>query len=152
MREVHVTGLQFMCFNDPNHGEVLVAAVVPRGDDPWGILAPLRKTVPWGSLIREVSGESLSHARHGWATPLMREIGPHPRDLARRVSIVEGLCAQRDRCAAAGPHCRPGPKLPDCYDPPNLEGEAQMLAASVALLWREGRYVLIVLGQEFSLS
>lgn len=131
-----------------------IVAAVPKGDDPWGVLAPLRGTV-WGSLVREVSGEAMAHARHGFATPLMREIGPHPRVLSRKVPDEDGLCAfARDgSCAGATLSCRPGPKLPDCYEPPRLaDPEAQRLATTVALAWRDGSYVVVVVGGEFSLG
>ena len=51
----------------------------------------------------------------------------------------------------AGDKCRPGQGVPDCYEPPGLEGEVAMLATTVALAWREGRYVVVVDGPEFNL-
>lgn len=147
-------GFHLMALPDPTHGEVLLAVAVPRDGEPWGVLAPLRGT-PWGDAVREVTGEALSHARHGWSTPLMREVGPHPHDLARRIPPEAGACdlSTGGRCAGASPLCRPGKKMPDCYEPPGLaETEQQVLAATVALFWREGRYVLTVRGSEFSLG
>lgn len=146
-----IDGLHLFKLDDLDHGEIALAVAIPREADPWGVLAPLRETV-WGSLIREVSGEAMAHARHGYATPLMREIGPHPQYLARKVSDADGMCALKAECAGFTPKCRPGKALPGCYEAPGLDLEGSRLAAMVALLWREGRYVLVVVGDEFSLS
>ena len=142
-----------MTFTDPAHGEVRVLVATPREDDPWGVLGSLRGT-PWGSLVREVSGEALAHARHGYATPLMREIGPSPKHLMGKISDKDGLCklSRPEMCAGATPMCRPGRKLPDCYEPPgDLTPEASESAVIVSLAWRDGCYVVVVVGGEFSL-
>ena len=94
----------------------------------------------------------MAHARHGLATPLMREIGPNPSQLVRRVPLDHGVCSLRLECLGFRPEaCLPGRKLPDCYQPPKLEGEASEAAIKLALCWREGRYVVVVLGDEFNL-
>lgn len=146
-------GLQTITLSDTTFGVVVVCVATPRADDHWGVLSPLRGTV-WGSLVREVSGEALSHARHGFSTPLMQEIGPHPRHLGRQVGDKDGMCAltRPGACLGAGPKCRPGPKLPDCYEPPALRPDVQAVAAAVAISWREGKYVVVVTGGEFSLG
>ena len=132
-------------------GQILVMRPVPRGGDPWGDLAPLRET-PWGDLITIVSGESLSFALHGDVTVLMREIGPHPRGLSKKVPKEYRWCTlHKSGCLTASDKCEPGPNLPFCYSPPNLPEEARLPAAAVALAWQEGRYVVVVEGQEFSL-
>lgn len=129
--------------------DLLVA--IPHEEDHWGVLAPLRGT-HWGALIREVSGESLAHARHGFMSPLAREIGPAPKHLAKLVQDPWGMCVLTapGACAGATRHCRPGPKLPDCYEPA-VAAELQNLVHKVALAWRDGRYVLVVDGPEFAL-
>lgn len=138
---------------DTMFGVVRVCVATPRVNDHWGVLAPLRAT-PWGPLIREVSGESISHARHGFSTPLMREIGPHPKHLMRVVSDKDGMCVltRPGACIGSGPRCRPGPKMPDCYEPPALPPDVQEIAAAVSLAWRDGKYVVVVVGGEFSLG
>lgn len=146
-----IEGLQYVAVPDKTHGEVKVAIAVPRPDDNWGVLSPLRDTV-WGSFIATVSGESMAHARHGYATPLMREIGPHPQERARRMSEADGRCGSYTGCAGAGPFCRPGKKLPDCYEPPGIEDtDTLMLVTALALAWRDGWYVVVVDGPEFNI-
>lgn len=132
-------------------GDILVLRPLPKPDEPWGDLAPLRGT-PWGDLLAIVSGANLSHALHGYATPLMREIGPHPFGLCRLVPESYRACRQMDSCIMASRHCVPGPKLPSCFVPPAVPSEALLATATVATAWAEGRYVLIVEGAEFSLS
>ena len=133
--------------SDTFHGTYKLLVAIPR-EDAWGVLAPLRGTV-WGSLIREVSGEAMAHARHGFLTPLANEIGPEPKHLMRKVPDAVGMCALSvgGACAGATPLCRPGPKVPDCYEP---TGDATSVVYRVVLAWREGRYVVVVKGDEFS--
>ncbi|MDB4278255.1 hypothetical protein N9917_01495 [Deltaproteobacteria bacterium] len=144
-------GLRRIEINDPEWGEVMLLFPLPKDGDSWGVLAPLRGTV-WGEQIVVVAGEKLSHALHGWATPLMRVIGIKPQAHGKRISDVEGTCPQTDTCIMAGPNCRPGSETPDCYEPPFLESDAAFLATTVALAWAEGRFVIVVDGPEFSLS
>lgn len=130
---------------DPQWGDIKLTVAVPQGGDPWGALAPLRGT-PWGDQIQVVSGEALSHALHGWAAPLMREIGNPPETRSKRIPTDIAGCALREGCLGATEACRPGPELPGCYEP---EG-ADPVAAEVAFAWRDGRYVVVVEGYEFS--
>jgi len=130
-------------------GEVLILRPFPRPEEPWGDLAPLRGT-PWGDQLPVVSGASLSHALHGVITPLMREIGPHPHLLCRKIPEGFRTCSISEDCLIATSDCVPGPKLPACYVPPGLSGEAARAAATVAEAWASGRYVIIVEGAEFS--
>ena len=132
-------------------GRVLILRPIPRGDDPWGALAPLKGT-PWGDLLPIVSGEVFSYACYGHITPLMNEIGRPPRGLSRKVPADYRLCTLRhEGCLMASDKCQPGPDLPHCYRPPNLAVEAQRAATVVALAWQEGRYVVVVDGPEISL-
>lgn len=147
-----IEGLHHLTLADRTYGELKLAVVVPKQGDMWGVLAPLRGT-PWEPLIRVVSGDAMAHARHGYAAPLVSVLGPPPAVLARKVPLRSGLCslAQAGTCAAASPQCLPGPKLPDCYQPPGADPAAQEMAAVVALAWRDGYYVVLVDGEEFSL-
>lgn len=131
-------------------GQVLVMRPIPRQGNSWGCLEPLRET-EWGKLIPVVSGEAFSHAMHGYATPLMNQIGPKPHALLRMVPKPYRVCLMIKTCPLATEHCHPSPKLPDCYDPPGLEGSSPLLASQVAIAWKEGRYVVVVEGDEFSI-
>lgn len=131
-------------------GEILITRPIVRdGEDSWGVLAPLKDT-SWGKQIPTVSGKALSIAAHGWLSPLMDEIGPEPHQLCKLIPLDIGLCrqAQEKTCTMAGPHCKPGLDLPDCYE---VAGDyaAASAAVAVALAWKEGRYVIVVEGDEF---
>lgn len=143
-------GLQSFVLPDLTFGTIQLLVAIPKEDDPWGVLSPLRGTA-WEPLIREISGEAMSHAKHGFSLPLMKEIGPHPKYLSPRISNKEGMCTQTKpgACAGAGAHCRPGPKLPDCYEAPVAASE---VAATVSLAWRDGLYVVVVIGGEFIIT
>lgn len=136
---------------DSVYGSFDLLVAIPQEHDPWGKLAPIRGT-PLGPLIREVSGESMAHARHGFLAPLVRTIGPAPRHLLKLVPKAWGMCglAAPGLCAVSGPRCRPDPKLPDCYEPP-VEAGVQGVVFRVVMAWRDGKYVLVVNGPEFAL-
>lgn len=141
-------GFREIDLDDPDQGLIKILHPLPRHGDPWGVLAPLRGTV-WGAQIPTVTAEALSHALHGWATPLARELTIEPRVQARRVPVI---CALHRSCLGFRKEtCRPGRELPDCFEPPDLGGAA-LLATRVALAWREDRHVVIVEGEGFSLS
>lgn len=135
-------------------GRILIARPLPRKVedelDSWGCLAPLRDT-PWGDLIPIVEGEIMSHALHGHATPLMRVIGPPPKALLKKVPEPFRQCSMSKNCLLfTKDSCQPGPKLPDCYAPPNVPEQVGFLITKVALAWKENRYVVVVRGAEFS--
>jgi len=140
-------GFREINLDDAEQGEIKILVVLPRGEDPWGVLTDIRDTV-WGAQVAVVSGEAMSHALHGWATPLMREIGPAPKHRARR---VREPCALLKGCAGGGSYCTPGADVPDCYEPPEMPPGASRAVARMVLAWREGRYVVVVEGPEFSL-
>lgn len=133
--------------------DVVVAVLIPRNNDPWGSLAPLRGT-PWGELVREVSGEAMAHARHGFSTPLLRELGPPPKVLARRIPVEVGWCALSapNLCAGASTACRVGAKTPDCFVPRGLDGELAGAVSDLVILIRDGARVVAVVGGEFSIG
>lgn len=150
-RATMVEGLRHIDLDDPEWGKVKLLVAVPRPEESWGSLAPLRGT-SWGDQIAVVPGEDLSHALHGWATPLMRSIGIKPEDHARKIPGGERWCPQRNDCLLSSEKCHPSPDVPDCYEPPGLTMQQSLLVTTVVLAWREGRYVLVVDGPEFSLS
>ena len=145
-------GLHRFVVGDRTYGDLRLAVVLPSEDDPWGVLAPLRGT-SWEGLVQTVPGEAVAHARHGYAAPLVRVLGPGPNDLARKVSVEHGRCrlAALDVCASASPTCRPGPRGPPCYEPPGLSPDAQEAASLLVGAWRDGYHVVVVIGEEFRL-
>lgn len=124
---------------------------VPTGDDPWGILAPLRET-PWGENLPVVSGEVMSDAQYGHVMPLVRLLGLPPDQQLKRIPVTFRMCLSSKQCISYRQQdCHPCAKLPDCYTPPSIPHAAQEAAVLVAMAWRENRYVIIVEGSEFSL-
>lgn len=129
--------------------EMLLARPLPGASDPWGDLAVLRGT-PWGPLISEVSGEVMSLAVHGYLAPLRAAGLRDPRACLRALDPTTLRCARRGSCVMHdAARCLPCPKVPDCYEPPSLPMEVAMAARDVTLCWREGRYVVVVVGEEF---
>lgn len=128
--------------------EILLARPMP-GPDPWGDLALLRDTA-WGALIPEVSGEVMSLAVYGYLDPLRAAGLRDPRACLRALEPTAQRCARRGTCVMHDPrHCLPCGRVPDCYEPPDLPMEVAMVARDVTLCWREGRYVVVVVGEEF---
>lgn len=129
--------------------EMLLARPLPGCTDPWGDLAVLRDT-PWGPLISEVSGEVMSLAVHGYLGPLRAAGLRDPRACLRALNPTALRCARRASCVTHdAAHCLPCTKVPDCYEPPGFSLEVAMAARDVTLCWREGRYVVVVVGEEF---
>lgn len=141
-------GFRRIDLNDQDQGVIRLSIIIPT-TDPWGAAAPLRDT-PWGGLVREVSGESVSHAMHGYATPLVRQLGPPPITVARRMRV---RCALADggQCVGASASCVPGRDMPDCFDPPNLSPQIARVVATILLDLKSNRHVIITLGSEFVL-
>ena len=131
-------------------GKVMVAPL-PIIDGKWGVLEPIRET-PWGKLIPIVPGEVMAKARVGHIKPLMQILGRPSRVLLQMIPAPLRICDASKRCMMFQEStCQPCEKLPDCYEPPGLDTKAAQEAARlVALAWREGIYVVIVDGPEFS--
>ena len=135
---------------DSDWGEVKIYRPTPRKGDPWGDLAVLRDT-SWGQFIYTVSGEAFSHALHGWATPLMKELGPKPLKVIGQIPAKDAICEHFQECIIAQEICKPSGPPPECYEAP-LEGLAATAANEVAVAWRENGWVVVVTDGEFSLS
>lgn len=142
-------GVRRIDLDDREQGPVLLAVALPREGQPWGVLEPLRGT-QWEGLVRTVSGESLSHAVHGWATPLVRELGPNPLAVLRR-HPTPCVMSTGDQCVGASPACRPGRAMPDCYEPPDADAVLVPAVSTALLDLRSGRHVVAVDGSEFVL-
>ena len=139
-----------MNLDDPQWGEVKLLVAKSQTGEPWGVLAPLKDT-QWGELVSVVTGSAFSDAMHGDATRLMREIGAAPRLQVKTISEEDGVCRNCWTCPIYRPHCRPGKKLPDCYEAPGEWDPVQSsLITYVALALSEDRYVMVVEGNEWS--
>ena len=123
----------------------------PRDGDPWGALSPLKGTV-WEPYIYKVSGTAFSHALHGWATPMVKELGPPPLKIAFKRKVAESYCALKDSCITAEDKCHAAGPPPECYEAPSLEEPAKSMAEQVVRAWSDGGWVVVVTDGEFSLS
>lgn len=128
-------------------GEPKIARAIGNDRDPWGVLAVLRET-PWEALIPLIPSSIFDQALRGHVTPLMRLIGPPPVALAKRLPIVYTQCRERDHCVNVSQICRPGEKMPDCWEGSELLPEAVGVASYVARLWRDGIPVIVVVPRE----
>lgn len=136
------------------HNLNILRALPAKDGDIWGDLAVLRET-PWESSIQTISGDTLSHALHGLILPLQNELGTPPDVLGRRMPPESAWCLQKidKTCAFANKTCRVGhPKFQDCYEAPGFGDnyEGKRVASQVARAWRDGHYVVVVKGDEFS--
>ena len=141
--------LDFVC---PKEGPIRLLIAYPEPDAPWGGFTSFQNT-PWAVLIREISNEALSHAYHGWFDPLLRELGPSPHARGRQIEQKHAECQARcigwnaNLCRVGGVGFRKKDPLgpPDCFTAnlPNAE--------LVALLIREGRHPIVVMGDGFNL-
>ena len=129
-------------------GKVMVCQVLPHGDDIWGSLASLRDT-DLAAHIPIISGAAIAHAKHGWASPFMRECGPMPKRLLVRLQQEGWPCAYKvdKSCGFPKPECSPGVKSPICYEP-DVPPEARDAGAYVMRAWAEGKIVCLVQGPE----
>lgn len=141
-------GFHEFTLKDTYRGDVDLLVAVPD-ETPWGPLAPLIGT-PWADEIAVVSGEALSHAMHGFPDPLLAEIGSPPKRRARRMNPTSVRCALMGTCPTATNACIPGAGMPGCYEAPLLDVGPKEVAEIVARAWQEGRYVVVVVGDEFS--
>jgi hypothetical protein len=118
--------------------------------DPWGDLASLREEPAFAVLLPIVDGEAFSHAMHGRMRPLMGQIGPEPKHQLIRIPDPHNQCRVEGTCPMYSlKRCHPRRlKLPECWTPESDE-RAQRAMAIVTLAWAEGRYVVIVEGDEF---
>ena len=144
-------GLHRYSVVDKVSGEKLdILRPVPTPDTPWGVLECIRDTEV-GGLIPTVSGEAMSHALHGYMLPLRRTIGREPKYILRKIKS-DMTCGLIDTCILARRDiCKPHVNMPHCYMPPDLKGLQAHAVSTVLRAWADGRYVVIVQGDEFSL-
>lgn len=128
---------------DPRWGDPVIARVIARDDDPWGVLSFLRGTA-WEPLFPIVPFQAMEQALLGHVTPLMRVLGPPPSALAKRLPVVEAQCNHASSCLTHGPLCHPGPKVPGCWETPGFTPDQGPYVNRVVQLWKEGTVVVLV--------
>ena len=146
-------GTRHIVIADEMFGDLELVYAIPRDDEPWGAYAPLKGTL-WEPCIAQVSGIVFSQALLADTKALRKQLGRPPRIDARRLPDEMAFCAKAfdGTCAMATAFCRPGTgRLPQCYVAPGLDPEVALVAASVALEWKENRYTAVVLGEGFIL-
>lgn len=96
-------------------------------------------------LIRRVSGNAMNDALHGYILSLMKEWGPEPKYLTKKINSEDGWCSLYGQdCMGSSPSCRPGPTMPECWDAADNE-----VLGEIVRYWKEGLRVLVVVGDEF---
>lgn len=127
-------------------GSFTVVRPLPVNGEIWGDFEPIKGKV--GHLIPVIEGAVLSEALHGNPYPLLRCIGPSPKDLFRKIPKDLQNCQLAKRCLMHDPKkCHPRIGMPDCFIP-EVGGEVLRFVFSI---WAENGYVVIVSEGEFSL-
>ena len=129
---------------DPAWGFPTIARVIARDDHPWGDLQFLVGT-DWEPLFPRVSAAVLDQALRGYATPLMRVLGPPPKALVKRLPVKEKLCAQRASCINYTVDCVPGPKVPECWESSTYTAPQASIVNNIVRLWKEGVVIVVPL-------
>jgi len=138
-------GTRTIDIQDSRWGLIKLLVVYPDDGSPLGALKGIAGT-PWEKLFQKVQGASLSHALHGWADPLVGSLGRSPETFLRVLPAGLGECSLKGNCIGWNPKlCRPSKGGNPCWE----AGDEALELAIGAL--REGRYVIILEGAEFSL-
>jgi hypothetical protein len=137
-----VRGIVIHKLPDPAWGFPQVARVIPNDDHPWGILRFLVGT-DWEPLFPRIPFIVLDQALRGYATPLMKILGPPPKALVKRLPVVDTLCAQHKSCVSYTAKCVPGPKVPECWEPSTFSGDEANLISNVVRTWRDGIVIVV---------
>lgn len=125
-------------------GEFLLLWAIPKQDEPMGVFSVLRDT-KWEVLVGKVTGESLSHAFHGWATPLVRELPPQPKQILRKLKSES--CWMKDECIMYGKKCFPHLDVPNCFEPQTED--IRKVVNYILCVMKQGFRVVWVEGKEF---
>ena len=144
-----MNGLVRYQLEDTTWGSFVVYRPIPKNNDPWGSLAPLKDT-EWAKFVPVVRGDNMSHALHGYLKPLLDEIGPEPRLLTKKIPESVGRCSLYKTCMTAEPKCIPAGPPPECYEASADSYAVARAATMLVLLWKEGAWVVVVEGGEFS--
>ena len=132
---------------DPDWGFPTIARAIPNDDHPWGALRFFVDT-PWEPLFPRITFNVLDQALRGYATPLMKVLGPPPRAFVKRLPTAHAQCAQRASCVSYSPLCVPGPKVPDCWEPSMFTGPDVSIVNNVVRLWRDDIIVIVAIPKD----
>ncbi|MBD3262160.1 MAG: hypothetical protein GF334_10930 [Candidatus Altiarchaeales archaeon] len=147
-----IRGFSRITLSETEWGPIKILRPLSRDGDEWGPLRFARGS-EWEPFLRKVSGETLSYALHGYTKPLVEALGPDPMTVAGRVPPSVGFCRrhQNKTCSVRKDICRPGPETPECYEPDVEDIDFEEALYEVVMGWKEGYYVLVIEGSEFSL-
>lgn len=134
-------------------GEITIARILPtRQNGSWGDYSFLIGT-EWEKQIVEIDGHTFSHALHNHPLPLLNALGtPYPQKL-KRIPKDKGWCKGKieKTCDMANKSCYPCKEVADCYEPKGFGILETQALAELVLIWKNGGYVIRVVGREFSL-
>lgn len=130
-------------------GDVTVLTINELPDGKWeSEWEPLRGT-HIGGLFSVVFKSVIDHALHRYSKPLVDALGIPPEGALRKIPPGSRECLLRRRCPFYDKaQCHPrGKKMPWCFEPEEIENEAERLTATKAIQeWRQGVYLVIVQG------
>lgn len=126
---------------DPAWGNPSVARVIPRNEDRWGLLRFLVGT-DWEPMFPLIPDQILDQALRGYATPLMKILGPPPKAFVKRLPVDQVQCMNKKTCISYSPKCIPGPTVPDCWESAVFP-EHRNVINNLVMLWREGIVVVV---------
>lgn len=148
-------GLRKVKISCSEQGEIEILYPIPKPNNPLGVLSILPPE--WLKHIPSISGESLSHALHGWATPLVRELPASPYLMMKRIK-PKAMCRSHKGgykkggdCLMASDICYPNKEVPECYEAPLDNFQQRMLLSEIILAWKIGMYVVTIVGEEFNI-
>ena len=138
-----MSAIRKIILQDKQQGQLKVAFPIPR-DTPYGFFLPLASTY-WRGLLPIVTEDALNHALQGWATPLVRELGPSGYHLSKKVLPKDRLCKEVSTCTMATSNCVIGcKKLPECFQSNSEDSDVAECVRQLVLLWAEGYSVIII--------
>ena len=141
-----MNGLRKAKITCSEQGEFLLLWAIPMEDSPMGVFSVLVGT-QWENLVGKVSGEALSHAFHGWATPLVRELPPKPKQILRRFSSEK--CWMSQECVLYTEKCFPHLNVPNCFEPE--DESVRRVVNHILCMMGLGYRVVWVEGKEFQM-
>tara|TARA_B100000963_G_C22389379_1_gene563749 strand:+ start:318 stop:764 length:447 start_codon:yes stop_codon:yes gene_type:complete len=139
--------------SDRDWGDITIARILPTKDNgSWGDFYFLIGT-EWENQIIEINGDIYSMAMNKHTIPLIRKLGtPYPQKLKRIPKSVGWCKGKTDKtCDMANSTCYPCEKVAECYEPKGFGILETIALAELVLIWKNGGYVIRVVGREFSL-